>query len=107
MPPVPSDTQAPQGPRRRTKAERSEETRALLITTARRLFAARGYAAVGTEEIVREAGVTRGALYHHFGGKKDLLEAVYHQVEEGLAQEIAQIVLSHGGESPLAAMEAG
>src|SRR3712207_5450451 len=104
MPSVPSNTDQP---RARSKAERSEETRAALVAAGRRLFAERGYAAVGTEEIVREAGVTRGALYHHFGGKKDLLEAVYQQVEEGLAQEIAEIVLGHGGDSPLAAMEAG
>ena len=104
MPRVPTDTEAP---RPRTKAERSEETRAFLITTARRLFAARGYAAVGTEEIVREAGVTRGALYHHFGGKKDLLEAVYRQIEEELTQEIGEMVLREAADSPLAAMETG
>lgn len=103
MPRVPPDTQ----PQRQTKAERSEETRALLVTTARGLFAARGYAAVGTEEIVRDAGVTRGALYHHFGGKKDLLEAVYRQIEEELANEIGALVLEEAAESPLAAMATG
>ena len=94
-------------PRPRTKAERSEETRALLVTIARRHFAARGYAKVGTEEIVRDAGVTRGALYHHFGGKKDLLEAVYCQIEEELTTEIGKLVLREAAESPLAAMETG
>ena len=104
MPSVPADTEPP---RPRTKAERSEETRAFLVATARRLFAQRGYANVGTEEIVREAGVTRGALYHHFGGKKDLLEAVYRQVEEELTQEIGELVLREAAASPLAAMETG
>jgi len=104
---VQSDTETAQPPRRRTKAERSEETRALLVATARALFAKRGYAAVGTEEIVRDAGVTRGALYHHFGGKKDLLEAVYWQVEEELTQEIGELVLREASESPLGAMETG
>ena len=108
--PIP-DTNPPMSPtearRPRTKAERSEETRALLVATARRLFAARGYAGVGTEEIVRAAGVTRGALYHHFGGKKDLLEAVYCQVEEELTQEIGELVLRQADASPLAAMETG
>ena len=74
---------------RRTQAERSASTRAALVAAARRLFAQRGYAEVGTEEIVREAGVTRGALYHHFDGKRELLEAVYEQLEAELAQELA------------------
>ena len=74
---------------RRTQAERSEATRDALIAAARRLFAERGYDGVGTEEIVRAAGVTRGALYHHFGGKRELFEAVYEQIEAELAERIA------------------
>ena len=71
---------------RRSQAERSEATRAALIEAARPLFAERGYAAVGTEEIVRAAGVTRGALYHHFDGKRELFEAVYVQIEAELGR---------------------
>jgi AcrR family transcriptional regulator len=74
---------------RRTQAERSEATRGALIAAARSLFAERGYADVGTEEIVREAGVSRGALYHHFDGKRDLLGAVYEQLESELAAQFA------------------
>jgi AcrR family transcriptional regulator len=74
---------------KRTQEQRSEATRAALVAAARALFAERGYAGVGTEEIVKRAGVTRGALYHHFGGKRELLRAVYEQMEtefmEGLA----------------------
>jgi AcrR family transcriptional regulator len=73
----------------RTQAERSEATRTALTEAGRRLFAERGYAGVGTEEIVRAAGVTRGALYHHFDGKRDLLRAVYEEIEAELAQELA------------------
>ena len=78
-----------QAPPRRTQAERSETTRTALIAAGRRLFADRGYAHVGTEEIVREAGVTRGALYHHFRGKKELLAAVYEQIEAELTEQLA------------------
>ena len=78
------------GSEKRTQAERSGATRAALIAAARRLFAQRGYADVGTEEIVREAGVTRGALYHHFDGKRELLRAVYEQIEGEIAQELAE-----------------
>jgi AcrR family transcriptional regulator len=88
------------------KAEQSEATRAALVAAARKLFAERGYADVGTEEIVRRAGVTRGALYHHFGGKKDLLEAVYEQVEADLTKTIAEGALGAGAKSPLEAMQA-
>ena len=72
----------------RTQAERSESTRAALLAAGRRLFGERGYAAVGTEEIVREAGVTRGALYHHFPGKRELLAAVYEQIEQEVAEQV-------------------
>jgi AcrR family transcriptional regulator len=72
------------------QAARSASTRAKLIRAARTLFARHGYAAVGTEQIVRRAGVTRGALYHQFPGKEDLFLAVYEQVEEELTRRIGE-----------------
>ncbi|HEX5762073.1 MAG TPA: TetR/AcrR family transcriptional regulator [Solirubrobacterales bacterium] len=92
---------------RRTQSERSQTTRSALIAAARRLFAERGYADVGTEEIVRTAGVTRGALYHHFADKRDLFEAVYSQLEAELTERIASGALTANADSPLAAMWAG
>ncbi|HEX2095743.1 MAG TPA: TetR family transcriptional regulator [Solirubrobacterales bacterium] len=92
---------------KRTQSERSEATRGSLVDAARRLFATRGYANVGTEEIVRAAGVTRGALYHHFADKRGLFEAVYEQLEAELTQRIAAGALAATGDSPLAAMRAG
>src|ERR1700733_7606003 len=95
------------GPGRRTQAERAEATRAALIAAGRRLFTERGYDKVGTEEIVRAAGVTRGALYHHFGGKAGLLDATYEQLEAESTERVARIVLGSDLHSPLAAMKAG
>jgi len=68
---------------------RSEATRRRLVTTARTLFGARGYADVATEEIVRAAGLTRGALYHQFRDKAELFAAVAEQVEAEVAERIA------------------
>lgn len=87
------------------KAQQSEATRTALVTAARPLFAQRGYAGVGTEEIVRAAGVTRGALYHHFADKKDLFRAVYEDVERELVDQIAKGALSAA--DPLEALRAG
>ena len=70
--------------RRRTQAERSEATRAKLLEAGRELFAERGYDAVGSPELVAAAGVTRGALYHHFDGKKGLFAAVYESIEAAI-----------------------
>lgn len=89
-----------------SKAERSQATRAALIATARAQFAERGYAAVGTEEIVRAAGVTRGALYHHFDGKLELFAAVYEAVEEELVRAIAETA-DVSAKSPLEVLRAG
>jgi AcrR family transcriptional regulator len=71
-----------------SRPERGEATRDALLTAARALFAERGYAGVGTEEVVRHAGVTRGALYHHFRDKQDLFRAVFEQTEEEIMQTI-------------------
>lgn len=65
-------------------------TRAELLRVARELFAARGYADVGTEEIVRTANVTRGALYHHFADKRDLFRAVHNQLADDLLRQIVE-----------------
>jgi AcrR family transcriptional regulator len=92
---------------RRTQAERAEATRAALVAAARQLFTDRGYDGVAAEEIVRTAGVTRGALYHHFGGKRELLDAVYQQLEAESTERVAKVVLGSELESPLAAMRAG
>jgi len=89
----------------RTQAERSESTRGALISAGRELFAQRGYAAVGTEEIVQRAGVTRGALYHHFDGKRELLEAVYEQLESEMAARLAE--LETPGTGALETLQAG
>jgi AcrR family transcriptional regulator len=102
-----SGAAAPASARRRSQAERSEATRGALVEAARPLFAERGYAGVGTEGIVRAAGLTRGALYHHFEGKRELFEAVYEQIEAELAERIVTGALSAGAESPLEAMRAG
>lgn len=92
---------------RRTQIQRRESTRAALLAAARRLFAERGYEAVAAEEIAAAAGVTRGALYHHFGGKRELLDAAYEQLEREVTERIARVVLGSELESPLEAMRAG
>jgi AcrR family transcriptional regulator len=64
------------------RAERGEATRGALLRAGRELFGKRGYANVGTNELVERAGVTRGAMYHHFSGKRDLFRAVYEYAEQ-------------------------
>jgi AcrR family transcriptional regulator len=86
-------------------AERAQKTRQALIEAARPLFAARGFGYVGTEEIVRAAGLTRGALYHHFNDKEDLFRAVYEDVERMLVERIATQAFATA--DPLEALRAG
>jgi AcrR family transcriptional regulator len=75
-----------------SREEQAAATRAALIGAARSLFAERGYADVGTEEIVRRARVTRGALYHHFEDKRDLFRAVHEQLERELVEQIVRLI---------------
>jgi AcrR family transcriptional regulator len=74
--------------RPRTKADQRADTTRRLIAVARERFARDGYAKVGTEEIVRQAGVTRGALYHHFGSKDALFAAVLDDVQRDIAARV-------------------
>jgi AcrR family transcriptional regulator len=82
-----SRASTPTGVGRREAEARA--TREALIEAALDLFTERGYAGVGTEEIVARAKVTRGALYHHFEDKRDLFRAVFERVEEELVAGIA------------------
>lgn len=70
------------------KAEQSDRTRGALVRVARQLFAERGYAGTSTEEVVQQAGVTRGALYHHFRDKNDLFEAVFLEIQDEARERI-------------------
>jgi AcrR family transcriptional regulator len=75
----------PQRSQLRASSDRAEATRAALVRAARELFVTKGYFDTGTEEIVAAAGVgTRGALYHHFAGKRALFVAVFEAVQADL-----------------------
>jgi AcrR family transcriptional regulator len=77
-----------------TKAEQADATRTALSAAARQLFTERGFAATSTTEIVERAGVTRGALYHHFAAKDDLFRAVFEQLEGEVTEHVAQEALT-------------
>jgi AcrR family transcriptional regulator len=102
-----------QKPERRSNKERSEATRTALITAARGLFVEKSYAETSTPDIVEAAGVTRGALYHHFPDKQALFRAVVEAESAAVAEEIERAApqdlppleaLLKGGEAFLAAM---
>ena len=102
-----------EGSSRRSNRDRTDATRAALVAAARRLFVEKSYAETGTPEIVAAAGVTRGALYHHFADKKALLAAVVEAESRAVADEIElatsgtlspRDALVHGGDAFLDAM---
>src|SRR5262245_30559689 len=92
---------------RRTQAERSAETSEALIAAARTLFAVHGYADVSLETIVRTAGVTRGALYHHFADKTELFAAVFEQVDGEVAARMGDAIAAAGQTDPIEIMRLG
>jgi AcrR family transcriptional regulator len=76
------------GKGRRTQAQRRASTRRALLDAARSLFAEKGYHGTAAEEIVGRAGLTRGALYHHFEDKRDLFRVVVDEMEGEIDEEI-------------------
>ncbi|MBU6372438.1 MAG: TetR/AcrR family transcriptional regulator [Alphaproteobacteria bacterium] len=76
---------------RRSRAEKIAQTTEKLVATARAAFARDGYAAASMDAITAEAGLTRGALYHHFGGKDGLLEAVVRQIDAELGARLEAV----------------
>lgn len=89
-----------QGVTRSRRPEQTADTRQVLLAAARRRFAEQGYAATGTEEIVADARVTRGALYHHFRDKADLFRTVMEQVATEVAEQLVAGELARGAELP-------
>src|SRR5579875_1639018 len=83
------------------RAEHAADTREALIAAARRLFAAHGYDGTGTEQIVAEARVTRGALYHHFRDKADLFRAAMAEAAAEVALRLTDEQLASEAASPL------
>lgn len=92
--------------KRRTQVERSAATREALISAARKLWGLRGYAEVGTPEIAKEAGLTRGAMYHQFADKAALFRGVVEAVEQDVMARMATLVASSGAATPADAIRA-
>ena len=84
---------------------RGEATRSQLIAVARRMFAERGYEDTSIEAVLREAGVSRGSLYHHFASKEALFEAVAEDVETTVGTQT--MAATAGADGPVAALRAG
>ncbi len=89
------------------RAEHAADTRGALITAARRLFAAHGFDGTGTEQIVAEARVTRGALYHHFRDKADVFRAAMAEAAADVATRLIDEQLAAEAESPMAEIRDG
>ena len=85
-PPVPTAVPRPQG-----RTEAAEQTASRLVATARQAFATHGFAHVSLDALAAEAGVTRGALHHHFQNKAGLFEAVFRAVDADISIELDRI----------------
>ena len=87
------------------KVEQGQATRRELVAIATRLFVAHGYHGTSIDAVLTEAGISRGALYHHFDGKDALFEAVLDQVEHDVAERVAKA--ARGIDDPVEALRAG
>ena len=81
------------------REQKKAETSARLLATARKWFFEKGYAGTSMDELCAGAGVTRGALYHNFGGKEGLLEAVVRQIDDEIGE---RMIAASGAASALA-----
>src|SRR5258708_9870802 len=90
---------------RRTQEERREATTEALLAAGRKLFGARGYAGVSSAALAAAAGLTTGAMYHHFEDKAALFRAVFESVEAELAASVRQAAAGRG--DPLIRVEKG
>lgn len=88
-----------------TQDERRAATRGRLIDAGRHLFGSKGFDGVSQAELVRAAGVTRGALYHHFDGKEGLFAAVYQELQQEITARIVSAAEREPG--PWQELEAG
>ena len=84
---------------------RGEATRGQLLSIATRMFAERGYEDTSIEAVLREAGVSRGSLYHHFASKEALFEAVAEEVETSVGAQT--LAAAAGADGPVEALRAG
>jgi AcrR family transcriptional regulator len=87
------------------RARQAQATRNLLVEVARKNFTEHGYAATSIDDVIQQAGVARGALYHHFPGKEALFRAVYEAVEGEVVSRVLEVAASQA--SPLDAVRAG
>lgn len=90
----------------RTQRERTDATTAALVDAAHELFALDGYAATSLDAVVANAGMTKGALYHHFDSKRELFAAVFSREVERLVEPVSAAYAEPGGDS-WAAFERG
>src|SRR5688500_10652867 len=82
--------------RKSKKIEQGDATREALLVAARELFGMQGYAETSLDVIVRRAGVTKGALYHHFAGKEALFRGVFEAVTKDLSHQAFPLPVGHG-----------
>lgn len=81
-------------------SDRAKATRERLVEVATRLFTEHGYDGTSTEAVLRESGVSRGALYHHFDSKKALFDAVLEAVDAALMEQAAAEAATLVGDDP-------